>query len=80
MKNFFYILASYLISSLFLWWFYDEFFRIKFQLPYLKYYEVVAIHIVFRFFFFEQMKNDYRLDGNFETLPMKDFFNKINKR
>tara|TARA_B100000900_G_scaffold402828_1_gene409149 strand:+ start:517 stop:759 length:243 start_codon:yes stop_codon:yes gene_type:complete len=80
MKNFFYIAVSYIISTLFLWWFYDDFLRIKFELPYLKYYEVVAIHMVFRFFFFGQIKDTYKINGNFETLPMKDFFNKINKR
>ena len=76
MKNFFYIAISYILSTLFLWWFYDDFLRVKFEFPYLKYYEVVAIHLVFRGFFLGQYTE--RLNtGNFETLPMKDFFNKI---
>jgi hypothetical protein len=78
MREFFIIVASYIISTLFLWWFYDDFLRVRFELPYLKYYEVVAIHIVFRFFFFGKYKDrNYEQIGNFETLSMKDFFNKI---
>ena len=77
MKSFFYIVVFYIISTLFLWWFYDDFLRVKFELPYLKYYEVVAIHMVFRFFFFGQIKDKYNPDGSFETLPIQDFFNKI---
>jgi len=76
MKNFFYIAISYILSTLFLWWFYDDFLRVKFELPYLKYYEVIAIHMVFRFFFFGQYKEELNT-GNFETLPLNKFFNKI---
>ncbi len=76
MKNFFYIAISYILSTLFLWWFYDDFLRVKFEFPYLKYYEVVAIHLVFRGFFLGQYTE--RLNtGNFETLPIDKFFNKI---
>ena len=82
MRNFFIMIASYIISTLFLWWFYDDFLRVKFELPYLKYYEVVGMHIIFRFFLFGKYDDaiNKRLDGNFETLPMEDFFNKLNKR
>ena len=76
MKNFFYIAISYILSTLFLWWFYEDFLRIKFDLPYLKYYEVVAIHLVFRTFFFGNYKGELKT-GNFETLPIDKFFNKI---
>lgn len=71
----------YLLSILFLWWFYDDFLMTKFNLPELSYYEVLAIHLVFRVYFFAtpNKNTDIKL-GNFETKNLNDFFNIIKKR
>ena len=47
-----------------------------FNLVELTYFEVMLIHFVFRYFFLWRKPTTLNT-GNFESLPMKDFFNKI---
>jgi len=79
MKGFFQIFTSWLLVVYLIWLFYEYFFRVKFNLVELNYFEIMLIHVVFRYFFL--WTKPQRLNGgNFETLPITDFFNKINKR
>ena len=79
MKGFFQIFLSWLVVVYFVWIFYEYFFRVKFNLVELNYLEIMLIHFVFRYFFLWTKPKRFN-SGNFESLPMKDFFNKINKR
>ena len=79
MKGFFQIFLSWLVVVYFVWIFYEYFFRVKFNLVELNYLEIMLIHFVFRYFFLWTKPTRFN-SGNFEKLPMKDFFNKISKR
>jgi len=76
MKGFFQIFASWLLVVYLIWLFYEYFFRVKFNLVELTYLEIMLIHFVFKNFF--MWRRPTKLNkGNFETLPMSKFFNKI---
>ena len=76
MKGLFQIFASWLLVVYLILLFYEYFFRVKFNLVELAYLEVMLIHFVFRYFF--MWRNPIKLkNGNFETLPIEKFFNKI---
>ena len=76
MKGYFQIISSWLLVVYLVWLFYEYFFRLKFNLVELTYFEVMLIHFVFRYFFLWRKPTTLNT-GNFESLPMKDFFNKI---
>ena len=79
MKGFFQIFLSWLLVVYLVWIFYEYFFRVKFYLVELNYFEIMLIHFVFRYFFLWTKPKRFN-GGNFESLPIKDIFNKINKR